>query len=183
MERSTALSTALTLTAATGLFGWQALAQADDRPGQGNGMGDHSMMMDMSGMDMSKEMQMCMKMNMQAVVDPGDPAALLAVQDELSLSQDQARQLRDLAEQTRQAASDILNKEQRKQVEALPDEPQTMMQMHRQMMESSRNGGMMGADGGGKGMMSCPMMGMMKKGSGDAQGSDDQAQRDGQPEE
>ena len=132
-------------------------------------------MMDMSGMGMSEGMQMCMKMNMQTELAPNDPSALLALREDLSLTDEQAQQLEDLAERTRQAAADILTDEQREQIQSLPDQPRTMMGMHRQMMQSmkersgqGRQGCAMcgGADSGE--MMQCPMMGMMNGGKDNA---------------
>lgn len=160
MNRIATLTTAVALTATTGLFGWQALAQ-----NSGNQRGQDSSMMDMSGMGMSNGMQMCMKMNMQTELAPEDPSALLALREDLSLTEEQAQQLEDLVEQTRQAAADILTDGQREQLEALPDQPRTMMEMHRQMMQSMKEqsgpncamcGGAASAD-----TMQCPMMGMM----------------------
>ena len=155
-------------------FGWQAYAQTGEQGRGGGSMEDMQMMGDMQGMEgMSKEMEGRMRMNMQTQVSPSDPAAMLAMQEELELTDQQVQELQSLVERTRQSAADVLTDEQRQQVEAMPQGPQTMMQMHRQMMERMGEHGMMGGRGGmmmgqqEKAAMGCPMMRMMNMMGGD----------------
>lgn len=112
--------------------------------------GDTGMMM--GGMKMSPEMMTRHRLLMQTRIDAQDPAALLALQQELGLSDDQVQQLEREVEQSQQAAMEILTAEQRQKVQALPEQPQSMMQMHQHMM------GQMGGEGM-QGM--CPMCHMM----------------------
>jgi len=153
------------------IAGW---AYAQER----EGMAENMLMMQMDEGVSDQMMDRC-RMTMGAELSSGDPAVLLGMKEELQLSDEQVDQLQTLAQETRQAATAILTDAQRQEVEELPDQPQSMMQMHQQMMECMDGGmeqmqGMGGMDmcammmrmmggmhkGGGEGEMKCPMCGM-----------------------
>ena len=91
-------------------------------------------------MRISGPMMMRCRMMMAAQTDPNDPAAILALKDELGLTAEQVAKLDTLAQQAREGAQAVLTEEQRAKLKELAGTPKTMMEMHRQMME--RMGGM-----------------------------------------
>lgn len=99
------------------------------RPGMMQG-GMEGMMMKMSG---PMKMRHQMMMNME--VTPHDPAALLALKDQLELTDEQTNRLQAILAQARQQAGQVLTAEQKAQLQSLEKLPRTMTEMHRQMME------------------------------------------------
>jgi hypothetical protein len=147
------------------------------QPNQQDRMMNGGMMMGkmdkMKGMSPEQRKQWCQDMGMteqemarcRIMVDTSiratDPQALLANQADLDLSQEQAQQVERIAEQARQDALAVLTDAQRKQLEAIGDEPTGMMQMHQQMMKRMK--ARMKQTGGQdkQMMMGCPMNMMM----------------------
>ncbi len=133
-----------------------------------------------AGMGMMKDMPQAMKikaqMMMKMEVEPTDPAALLAVGDQLELSDGQTEKLQQILANARAEAEKLLKPDQREKLEGVADLPATHMGMHKMMMEkmkakmkdkagASGKGGMMGK--GKEGMM-CPMMQAMQDQEGDS---------------
>jgi len=107
---------------------------------------------------MSPEMKMRCQMLMNTTVIPRDAAAMLALQGQLKLTDAQAARLQAINKEAQDQAVAVLTDDQKKTLDALPQTPQTMMDMHEQMMGQMQAmmGGMMGGQ-----MMNCPMMDMM----------------------
>lgn len=146
----------------------KALGQGDagqktdqpSRPGmmKGGMMGmKHGMMGGMEAMKMSEPMKTRCRMMMNMEVTSHDPAALLALKDQLKLTGEQTSRLQAIVAQARQQAEQVLTEEQKVQLRPLEKTPKTMMEMHHQMTEK------MGRTKGGlKMQMMCPMMEMME---------------------
>ena len=161
------LFAALTLV---GLSGALVLAQAPNggpmmgQPGpMGGGMKgmmDTKMSPEMKTMmeKMSPEMKMRCQMLMNTAVIPSDAAAMLALKVQLKLTDAQAARLETINKEAQDKAVAVLTGDQKKTLDALPKTPQTMMDMHEQMMGQMQT--MMGGKMGGQ-MMNCPMMNMM----------------------
>lgn len=115
---------------------------------------------------MSEPMKLKCQMMMKMEVKATDPAALVAVQDQLGLTDEQTAAIKDLQAKTREATNAILTDEQRQKLQELGELPATHMAMHQMMMQKmkgkmqAKKGGMMGMQG--KEMM-CPMMAAMKQ--------------------
>ena len=92
-------------------------------------------------------------MMMTAQMQPTDPAALLAIKDELQLSDEQTAKLVTIVEKARKEAQAVLIESQQQKVQALGDTPSTMMQMCRKVRGAMR---------GQKGIGPCPMSLWMK---------------------
>jgi hypothetical protein len=75
-------------------------------------------------------------MNMS--VSPNDPGALLAMGDQLKLTAAQTTQLNNLNSETRIKAAALLTADQKKTLDAMPQAPQTMMQMHEQLLRQTQ---------------------------------------------
>lgn len=109
---------------------------------------------------MSPEMKTKCQMMMQAQLTPSDPSALVALKDQLKLTEDQVKKLQAIQEQARKDAAAVLNDEQKQQVAKIPATPDTSTGMHQQMMQMMKD--MHGGQGGGQmPTMNCPMMNMM----------------------
>ena len=145
-------------------------AQADnpaaDRPaGSGMEMKDGHMGMGKMGMgkmmNMPAEMQQRCRMMMQTTINPADPAAILAIKDDLKLTAEQVQKLQAIADKAQQEAKGVLDEQQAKTLQSIPVNPETPMAMHQQMMKN------MPADKGGgqMPMMNCPMMKMTDGGA------------------
>ncbi len=80
-------------------------------------------------------MMMRCQMMMGAQIQKTDPVGLLALKEELELSEDQVGKLRQIAQTARQEAEAVLTDEQKEELEAIPDEPHSMMRMHRHMQQ------------------------------------------------
>ena len=78
------------------------------------------------------------RMMMTAQMQPTDPAALLAIKDELQLSDEQTAKLVTIVEKARKEAQAVLIESQQQKVQALGDTPRTMMQMCRKMRGAMR---------------------------------------------
>lgn len=132
--------------------------------GQGGGMAGPCPVCQMGhGQDQSKAMQMRMKqagvpdetvaragMLMRARIHPADPQGLLALQQELNLTEDQVAQLDAIIDSAQEQALGVLKPEQWAKVKQLRPRAASMMDMHRTIMPMMRNamgegrGGMMG---------------------------------------
>jgi len=110
---------------------------------------------------MSPEMRTKCQMMMQTQILPNDPAALLALRDQLKLTEDQIGKLQAISDQARKDAAAVLNDQQKQQVANIPAMPDTSVGMHQNM------GRMMRRQGGQRGrmQMNCPMMNMMDQGA------------------
>ncbi len=164
----------LTLVAAAlGLPGMFAMAQArasEHSAAQSNhdpggslaqpGMRARHMGGDMKGMmaKMPADIMMRCQMFMNMAVNPSDPNALLALNDQLQLTPAQTTELAAIQTEARDKAAAVLNAEQKKTLDAMPQSSQTMKDMHEQMMAQMQK--MMGAKMGDR-QMNCPMMRMM----------------------
>jgi hypothetical protein len=118
-------------------------------------------------MNMPDEMKQRCRMMMQTEINPADPAAILALQDDLKLTPEQVQKLQAIGDKARQDAKAVLDEKQAKALQAVPATPQTPMAMHQHMMQMMQQthagqGGRTGAGGDGQmPMMNCPMMNMM----------------------
>lgn len=141
-------------------FGQGHAGQAKDQPPHSGMMMGGMGHMNMGQMKMSEPMMMRCRMMMSMEVKADDPAALLALKDQLKLTDEQADRLKAIVAQAREQADKVLTDEQKKQLEPMAKTPDTMMEMHRQMMQKMQQ-----AKGSAKpGMMQmpmCPMMEMM----------------------
>ena len=68
---------------------------------------------------------------------PDSPALLKARAEELGLEQEQKRRLEEIAESARQQARDVLNAEQRQQLQQAPEGPLSMMQVAKMRMDGA----------------------------------------------
>ncbi|MGD2176020.1 MAG: heavy metal-binding domain-containing protein [Candidatus Brocadiaceae bacterium] len=78
-------------------------------------------------------MMMRCRMMMDARTQKTDPVGLLALRDQLELSEEQVSELQQIVETARQEAERVLTEQQKEKLEAMPDQPHSMMQMHRRM--------------------------------------------------
>jgi hypothetical protein len=108
-------------------------ADQSSRPGMMKGGMRHGMMGGMEGMKMSEPMKMRHQMMMNMEVTPQDPAALLALKDQLQLSDEQTSRLQAILTQARQQAGQVLTEQQTAQLRPLEKLPKTMMQMMEHM--------------------------------------------------
>lgn len=83
------------------------------------------------------------RMFMGAQIAPTDPAALLALKDELKLTGSQVDLIEAMGEKTRRDAWDLLTQDQQTELMRMRGTPRTMGEMHEHMMSRMR-GGMMG---------------------------------------
>lgn len=107
--------------------------------------------------EMSKGMRMRCRVMMQMRIRPNDPAAVLALKEQLDLSDGQVKKLETIMDQARDKTESILTSEQQKKLEPLAGMPETSMEMHRQMMERMQKM----KKTKDKDQMQCPMMEMM----------------------
>jgi len=89
------------------------------------------------------------RMLMKAKIHPADPQGLLALQNELSLTEDQITRLETIIDSAQEQALGVLNAEQWEKVRQLRPRAASMMEMHRTIMPMMRvmrqaPGGMMG---------------------------------------
>jgi hypothetical protein len=150
MRRMLILSSMLLLCGGVFFAVYSAYGEATAPPaGADKGMG-HGMMncpMAMMGkteaehaaamrrMGMSENQMLHAKMMMNTQIDPQDPHALLALKDQLKLTDDQVQKLNDLTAKMQQESSSLLTDDQKKMLEPMKGMPGTMMQMHEKMME------------------------------------------------
>lgn len=166
MKRS---SLTIVSLAALGLLSAFAIGQtpATDKPAAHPGMhAGHKMSGDMKAMKdkMPPEMMMRCQMFMNTAVTPSDPAAILALKDQLKLTDAQVTQLEAINKAAQDKAAAVLTADQTKTLAAMPKTPQTMKEMHEQMMGQMQK---MKGDKMGGPPMSCPMMEMMKNHTGE----------------
>lgn len=148
-----------------GIWGSSGMAQAPasnapmsgDTKGMMDGKGKMSPDMKAMMEKMSPEMKLRCKMLMNMMVSPSDPTAILSIKDQLKLTDAQTTQLEAIHKEAQVRAAAVLSVDQQKTLDAMPKTPQTMTDMHEQMM-----GQMQRAMGGkmGEHAMSCPMMKM-----------------------
>ena len=86
-------------------------------------------------MGMSDAAMMRCRMMVDAEISPMSPAGVLALRDELGLTDQQADQIRQIGEAARQQTIQALTDGQRAQLESVADQPGNMMQMCRQMTQ------------------------------------------------
>lgn len=99
----------------------------------------------------------CMMMCMEVKAD--DPAALLALKEQLKLTPAQLDQLKKIGQQAREDAGKVLTPEQKKVIEPIAKKACTMMEIHHDMMH--KMGHKMGEHEKGPAMV-CPLMKMME---------------------
>ena len=81
-------------------------------------------------MEMSGPAMLRCQIMMRLEVTPDDPAAILALKDELGLTDEQVGQLDTILAEAREKANAVLTPEQQEKLEGLDDTPSTMMEMH-----------------------------------------------------
>jgi hypothetical protein len=69
---------------------------------------------------------------MSSRIEDASPKGMLALKDELDLSEDQAEQLRQIAEEARERSRQVLSAEQRERLAELEDQPSAMSKMMQQ---------------------------------------------------
>ena len=114
-------------------------------------------------MNMPDDMKQRCRMMMQTTINPADPAAILAIKDDLKLTAEQVQKLQAIADKAQQEAKGVLDEQQAKTLQAIPAKPETPMAMHQQMMQKMKE--MPAGQGGQMPMMNCPMMNMMGGGA------------------
>ena len=102
------------------------------------------------------------RMLMRAKIHPADPQGLLALQNELGLTDEQKQSLENIIDSAQEQALGVLNAEQWEKVRELKPRAASMMEMHRMMMPMMRamRGAMRGAMPQGPG--GAPGGGMME---------------------
>jgi len=111
---------------------------------------------------MGRPMRMRNRMFLDAELSRTDPCALLAVREELGLTGAQVVKLEAIAARAAADAAEVLTDDQKEMLSEIPDEPKTMMGMHRHMMRHMK--GKKG-EAGMEGRTMCPMMYHMQKGA------------------
>ncbi len=120
--------------------------EGEGREGTMEGMGREGMM---EGMGRMHGAMARMHMMMQAEIRNGDPSALVAMREQLQLTDKQVADLMAIADDSEKKAMAVLTDKQKEDLKNLPSGPRNMMEMHRMMMR----GGMMGQGMMGGGMM------------------------------
>ncbi len=152
-----AVFVAITLSAWT----FRALAQNPDprEPGPPMMM-DHQAWMDrMKDMGMSDAMMSRCRMMRTLEVSAYDHAGILALKDELQLSDEQVRKIQTLLEVSRDGAKAALTDSQRQKLQAIDRTPASVTQMHNHMMGRMQE--KMKDEGWTHQRMMCPMHMMM----------------------
>lgn len=96
-------------------------------------------------MGMSESMQMRRKMLMGMQVNTDDPGAVLALQSDLNLTQDQIDKIKKIQDSARKDARNVLTSSQRQQIAALEGTPQSMVSMCREMSQQGMTSSTAGA--------------------------------------
>jgi hypothetical protein len=86
-------------------------------------------------MGMSDSMQMRRKMLMGMQVNVDDPGAVMALQSDLNLTQDQIDKIKKIQDNARKDARNVLTSSQRQQIAGLEGTPQSMVSMCREMSQ------------------------------------------------
>jgi len=132
------------------------MGQGAAEAGKSMAMSTDSMMCpcmgDMKKMGMSDAMAMRHKMLTSSAIASDDPVAVLAVKDDLKLTDEQITKIAAISLKARQDVKAALTDDQKKTLETLAGTPATMKDMCKGMCAK------MGMAGAG---MSCPMMGKM----------------------
>ncbi len=136
-----------------------ALAQQTEPQNEGGApmqMGPKMMQHMMEGMANTPMMAQCMNM-CRTVISHDSPSSLVALNEQLGLTEEQVKKLIAIEEQARNQAKVVLTDEQRAKFEELTKDwkPQSMMQGMQNMMPQMQK--LMGGE-----MPSCPMMQMMR---------------------
>lgn len=115
-------------------------------------------------MDMGDGMMMRCRMMMDAQLSPTSPEGVLALEQELNLSDEQAARLDQIAQMAQQQAEQVLTDAQRQQLQGLANQPTNMRQMHEETMRRWQQGidGRRDQDGAAMPMM-CPWDAMMEQ--------------------
>lgn len=115
-------------------------------------------------MDMGDGMMMRCRMMMDAQLSPTSPEGVMALEQELNLSDEQAARLDQIAQMAQQQAEQVLTDAQRQQLQDLANQPTSMRQMHQEMMRrwQQRMDGRRDQDGAAMPMM-CPWDAMMER--------------------
>jgi hypothetical protein len=89
-------------------------------------------------MGMSDAMMKRCHIMVKARVESADPAAILALKNELELSEQQVKKLEKIAEKARDRAKALLTETQQKKLEELPDKPDCSEDMQCKMVDMVR---------------------------------------------
>ena len=131
------------------VFTVAGLSIAAEMGDQGGRMSDQDMVKSsqehMKQMGMSEGMQMRHKMCMSGKMGAYDPAGLMAIKDDLKLTDEQATRLQAISDKAQQDAKAVLTAEQQSKMQQVEGTPETAAGMHKEMSDKM----------GGK----CPMMG------------------------
>jgi hypothetical protein len=106
-----------------------------EKKGEGSPDPMAKMMAMMKGMKDMKGMMMRCKMMMDAKVQKTDPAGLLALKDELQLTDAQVMRLGEIAAAARRQADVVLTDEQRQKLAGMAGKAQSMAEMHQHMQQ------------------------------------------------
>lgn len=115
---------------------------------------------------MSEAICMRYKMMMDAKTGVTAPYGLIAIKDELDLTEDQVSKLQAIADKAESDARAVLTGEQQQKVDELKDTPASTMGMCKHMMPKSHEMMREGAEKGPMTCPMCPMMGHVQEGSG-----------------
>ena len=160
--KSRVLTLTLAAVATIGLASAYSFAQAQQDHGQHQHgqSGGGQQQADEGQMPMSQPMMMRGRMMMRMQMHRQNPQAILALKEELKLSDEQAQQLQSIAAEAREKTQQVLNDEQKQSLEKLKDTPNTPMQMHQHMQQMMQR--MHGEDAAKQMQQMCPMMKMMQ---------------------
>ncbi len=78
---------------------------------------------------------------MQTRVSTSDPGVILAMADELRLTEDQKQKLHDIQRESRKEVKEVLNEEQRQMLSGLPQDEFSWRNMHDDMMAGQTSAG------------------------------------------
>jgi hypothetical protein len=111
------------------------MAMGEKKEGEEGAEPKAKMMAMMKGMKDMKGMMMRCKMMMDAKVQKTDPAGLLALKDELQLTDAQVMRLGEIAAAARRQADVVLTDEQRQKLAGMAGKAQSMAEMHQHMQQ------------------------------------------------
>lgn len=162
MKRNLILAAAILVSLTGALALAQMPAPSGPMSGDMKGMADmkQEMSPEMKAMmeKMPPEIKMRCQMMMGTEVSPSDPAAILALKEQLKLTEAQTSQLEAINKEAQDKAIAVLTADQKTILDTMPKSTQTMKEMHEQMMGKMQK--MMGGKMGDQ-RTSCPMMNMM----------------------
>ncbi len=159
--KTTVTRTTLFVALISSAWTFRALAQNADPAESGPPMMmDRQTWMDrMKDMGMSDAMMSRCRMMRTLEVSAYDPAGILALKEELQLSEQQVQKLQTLLQASRDGAKAALTDSQKQKLRVINDTPNSMMQMHQHMMDRMQK--MMKGKGWTHRRMMCPMHMMM----------------------